>query len=105
MRNSYDEKDPIRLIGTFVNISGVMTDPSAVYLYLVPPAQGKVVPGTIEYTYAQGSLTRAAAGSFYRDLNPLGPGTWGVWTYSYVGTGNLNAAFAGQFFVRQPPRG
>jgi len=104
--NSYDAGDPIRLIGTFVNVAGAMTDPTSIFLHIVPPAQfGAVVPGTVRYDYASGSLTRAVAGSYYFDLNPIPVGTYGVWTYGYNGTGALNAAFVGQFMVRQMPGG
>jgi hypothetical protein len=102
--NSYDQGDPVRLIGTFLNSAGAMTTPGAVTLYLVPPVQGKVVPGSVTYTLAQGSIQVAAAGSVYYDLLPLPSGTWGVWSYSFVGSGPY-AAFVDQFFVRQPPRG
>jgi hypothetical protein len=104
--NSYDAGDPIRLIGTFVNSSSAMADPTSVFLHIVPPTQfGAVVPGTIQYTYASGSITKATTGSYYFDINPIPSGTYGVWTYGYNGTGALNAAFVGQFMVRQMPRG
>jgi uncharacterized cupin superfamily protein len=102
--NSYDAGDPVRLQGTFQNSGGTLVTPGAVTLHLVPPVQGKVVPGTVEYTLAQGSLTAPSAGTVYRDLLPVPSGTWGVWTYSFVGSGPY-AVFVDQFFVRQPPRG
>lgn len=100
--NSYDAGDPIRLIGTFQNSGGTPTTPGAVTLYVIPPNQGQVVPGSVSYTLAQGSVQVAAAGSVYYDILPIPSGTWGVWTYSYVGSGPY-AAFVGQFFVRQAP--
>lgn len=101
---SYDVGDPIRLIGTFVNSGGTMVTPGAVTLLIAPPVKpGYPVPGTLTYTLAQGSIQTAAAGSLYYDILPL-PGTWGVWTYSYVGSGPY-AAFTDQFFVRQPVGG
>lgn len=99
--DAYDAGDPIRLLGTFTNVGGTLTAPTSVYLHIVPPNQGGQILGTVEYTLAQGSIQQAAAGSYYYDINPLPSGTWGVWTYVYVGTGALNAAFTGQFFVRQ----
>lgn len=101
--NSYDAGDPIRLIGTFQNVGGTLTDPTQVFLHLTLPPVGGVQPGSVQYTLAQGSVIQASTGSFYYDLNPLPSGTPGVWTYTYVGTGSLNAAFVGQFFVRQMP--
>lgn len=101
--NSYDAGDPIRLIGTFQNVGGTLTDPTLVFLHIAPPPQRGLSLGTLGYTYAQGSVQQAATGSFYYDINPLPSGTPGVWTYTYVGTGALNAAFVGQFFVRQMP--
>lgn len=104
--NSYDAGDPVRLIGTFVNVSGAMADPTSVFLHIVPPIQpGAIVPGTSVYTFVSGSITKAAVGSYYFDINPIPSGTWGVWTYGYNGTGSLNAAFVGQFMLRQSPRG
>lgn len=94
--NSYDVGDSIRLIGTFTNSSGTLTDPTALTLIL---SAGTC--GTTQYTYAQGSITRAAAGSYYRDLLPI-PGTPGFWTYRWEATGNVIAAAETQFFVRTP---
>ena len=99
---TYDAGDPVRLAGTFTNVGGTYTDPSSVYLYVIPPAQaGNIVPGTWQYDYASGSIARQAAGSFTYDINPLPSGTPGVWRYSYIGTGVLNAAVHGAFAVRQ----
>lgn len=99
---SYDAGDPIRLIGTFANSGGTMVTPGAVSLFIIPPVQGQRVLGSTSYTLASGSIQVAATGSVYYDILPLPAGTWGVWTYSYVGSGPY-AAFVGQFFVRQQP--
>lgn len=101
--DSYDAGDPIRLIGTFQNSGGTPTTPGAVSLFVIPPVQFRArVPGTVEYTLAQGSVQVAAAGSVYYDILPIPSGTYGVWDYSFVGSGPY-AAFTGQFFVRQSP--
>lgn len=102
--NSYDPGDSIRLIGTFTNAGGTASDPTTVALYLVPPAVHGVVPGTTSYTYAQGSITRQALGSYTYDILSLPQGTPGVWQYSYVGSGAVNAVFVGAFNVYQGPR-
>jgi hypothetical protein len=102
--NAYDAGDPIRLIGTFLNSAGAMTTPGAVTLYIIPPARPyAAVPGSVTYTLAQGSIQVAAAGSVYYDILPIPSGTWGVWSYSFVGSGPY-AAFTDQFFVRQEVR-
>lgn len=92
--NSYDVGDSIRLIVTFTNTGGTLTDPTAITLIIAPGTAG-----TITYTYADGSITRAAAGSYYRDLLPI-PGTAGFWTYRWEATGDVIAAVETQFFVR-----
>lgn len=103
--NSYDAGDSLRLLGTFTNVAGVLTAPTTVALHIIPPNQPyAVIPGTTQYTLAQGSLTAAAAGSYYRDLLPIPAGTYGVWRYSYVGSGDVNAVFVGEFNVYQGPR-
>lgn len=104
--NSFVPGAPIRLIGTFQNVSGALADPTSIYLHILPPAQfGAIVPGTVEYTYASGSIIKATTGSYYFDLNPIPYGTYGVWTYAYNGTGALISAFVDQFFVQQITRG
>lgn len=92
--NSYDVGDSIRLIGTFTNTGGTLTDPTAITLILRPGTAG-----TVAYTYADGSIIRAAAGSYYRDLLPI-PGTAGFWTYRWEATGNVIAVTEHYFFVR-----
>ena len=57
----------------------------------------------LAYDYASGSIVRQSAGSYTFDINPLPSGTPGVWRYSYVGSGALNAMFQGAFAVRQEP--
>lgn len=100
--NSYDQGDPIRVVGTFTDYVGTATDPTTVTLRLYPPVQwGANVPGTLFYDYASGSITKATTGSYYFDINPLPQGTWGVWQYTYQGSGAVNAAFQGAFNVRQ----
>jgi len=102
--NSYDAGDPVRLVGTFTNVGGTLTDPTTIALRIWPPAQfGGVTPGTLAYDYASGSIVRQSAGSYTFDINPLPSGTPGVWRYSYVGSGALNAVFQGAFAVRQEP--
>ncbi len=101
--NSYDVGDAVRLVGTFTNTGGTLTDPTGVTLVLRPPVQpGALVPGTLAYTYASGSVAKQATGSYTFDLSPLPVGTWGRWQYTWVGTGAVVAAAAGQFNVRQP---
>lgn len=103
MTNSYSPGEAIRLSGTFVNVGGTLTTPTAVTLRLVTPAQwGGIASGTVAYTLGAGQLTNPAAGSVYYDLT-IPSGTPGVWTYSYVGSGNLNAVFNAQFNVYGEP--
>lgn len=100
--NSYDPGDPIRLVGTFTDYAGTRTDPTTITLRLTPPAQYTIAqPGTVLVDYASGSIARAAAGSYYFDINSIPQGTYGVWRYVYQGSGALNAAFMGAFNVTQ----
>lgn len=101
--NSYHAGETIRLQGTFTNTGGTLTTPTAGTLVLIPAVQwGGVVPGSVQYTLGAGQLTNPSAGSLYYDLR-IPSGTPGVWTYSYIGSGNLNAVFTKQFNVYQEP--
>ena len=93
---SYDVGDSVRVIGTFTNAGGTLADPTDVTLILRPGTAG-----TEAYTLAQGSITRAGTGSYYRDLLPI-PGTPGFWVYRWEATGAVIAAAESTFFVRTP---
>lgn len=104
--NSVYAGDSLRLVGTFQNAGGTLTAPTTVALTLVPPVQwGGVVPGTVTYTLAQGSVQQAAAGSYYYDLLTVPAGTYGVWRTYWAGSGDVNAVAMQQFNVYQGPRG
>lgn len=101
--NSYNPSGAVRLIGTFVTLTGTYVDPATVTLVLSWPAQwGGIAPGTAQYTYASGSVQKAAVGSYYYDFSPLPVGTPGVWTQTWIGSAP-NVAFVGQVNIYQEP--
>ncbi len=100
--NNYDAGDSVRMDVLFTDAGGTPADPTLVVLNIVPPPQRFAgVPGTVQYTYASGSITKASVGSYYYDMIPVPSGTYGFWTYYFSGSGDVNAVFQGAFGVRQ----
>ncbi len=99
--NSYYPGGNVRLIGTFTNTGGTLVDPATVTLVLTPQVQPyAVIPGTSVYTFASGSVQQASTGSYYFDLNPIPLGTYGVWTYTWIGSAP-NVVFERQINIYQ----
>ena len=76
----------------FTGTAGAPIDPTTVTLYVGPP--GAAV-GT--YTYASGSVSRSAVGTYTFDGTATAAGYWQV---RWVGDGAAIAAEQSQFFVR-----
>ena len=76
----------------FTNAGGTAIDPTTITLYLEKPT-GSV--GT--YTYASGSIARAAAGSYTYNGTATEAGYWNC---RWVGDGAAVAAQQGRYFVR-----
>lgn len=93
--NTYDVGDTVRLQAVFTNSAGTQVDPSSVTLQY---KQYRVDASS--YTtlvYGVNSITLAAAGSYYHDLN-ISSG--GEWRYRWNGLGANAAAVEGTFQVR-----
>lgn len=88
----YNVGQEVRYLGTFRDTAGALTDPGTVRFYWQPP--GAI--GTV-YSYGDGIVLRAAAGSFYIDrVHTQG----GYVTYGWAGTATLTAADYARDFVR-----
>jgi len=72
-------------------MNDALTDPSTVTLKTMKP------DGTIStYTWAGGTVTRAAAGQFYRDVTLDAEG---LWLFRWESTGNAAGADEGEIHV------
>ena len=91
----YDVGDVVRIATSPVfSVGGVATDPSTVTLTVKEPDGTETA-----YTYAGGGVTKAATGSYYKDVTADAAG---LWAWEWVGTGNAAAAASGAFRVRVP---
>lgn len=72
---------------------GTLQDPSALELIVRPPSGS---PTTYTYPGGDGSIVRAAQGSYYFDLTPEIPGQW---SYRWIATGNFAGATDQLFFT------
>ena len=90
--NSYLQGQTIRIsTATPFTVSGTPTDPTTVTLSI------RKGDGTeTDYTYVAGEVTRASAGSFYRDVVLDVAGTL---SYRWTGTGAAAAVDEDQLFV------
>ena len=75
----------------FTNTAGVAADPTNVTLSVEKP-DGT----TTSYTYAAATVSKEAIGKYYKDL---APDQSGIWFWRWVGTGGVQAASQGSFFV------
>lgn len=88
----FDIGDKIRITGTFT-LADTNTDPTAVTLKVKDPS------GSIDtYTYAGSSVTRSAAGVYYKDISLDEAGDW---YYRWIGTGTVETAEEERFAVRK----
>jgi len=90
MTTSYDRGDVARVTVTFT-LAGVDTDPTAVTLKVKDPS-GNIA----SYTWALGTVTRSAAGIFYKDISLDEAGEW---FYRFEGTGAVESASEANLFV------
>jgi hypothetical protein len=90
--NTYAYGSTVRIsTATAFTVGGVATDPTTVTLKIEEP------DGTeVSYTYAAAQITRASAGSYYKDVTVDQAGTH---TYRWVGTGAVAAVDEDSFYV------
>lgn len=86
---TYDVGDLVRLKVDFTDADGAPADPSAVGL--------RVKRDGVTSTYTD--AVQDSTGAYHKDVNVDAPG---VWTYRWTGTGAVQAAEEGRFFVRVP---
>jgi hypothetical protein len=86
--NTYDIASLVQLTGTFKNAAGTLTDPSAVTCTVRDPAGAVTTP----------AASRASAGVWTATVDLTGA-TPGVWNYRFSGTGTVQAAEEGSFYV------
>lgn len=92
MPNVYDIGQEIRLWGTFADTAGTAVDPGTVHLLFIP-AGG---PGTT-YSYASGSISRQATGTYYFDYIAT---AGGYWYWGWQGSGTITTTDYGRDFIR-----
>jgi hypothetical protein len=88
----YDMGDVARVTVTFT-LASVNTDPTAVKLKVENP--NHVIT---EYTWALATVTRSAAGIFYKDISL---NVAGEWFYRWEGTGAVESASEGNLYVSE----
>lgn len=86
---TYDVGDLVRLAVEFTDADGAPADPTAVSLRV------KHGSTTDVYTDAETDST----GAYHKDVEATAPGAW---SYRWIGTGAVQAAEEGRFFVRTP---
>lgn len=91
--NTYDVGDVVRCSGSFVNSSGVVLDPTAVFCKVKKP-DGTIVTLTYGVDLA---LIRDSAGVYYTDVEATSSG---FWAYRFYSTGTGQAAGESSFRVQ-----
>jgi hypothetical protein len=79
-----------KLTNTFA-VDGVATDPTTISLIITDPQDAAVT-----YTFADEEITKTATGVYTKDIPCI---LAGVWTYEWVGTGDVVDAVAGTWTV------
>jgi len=92
MANIYDINDRVRVAATF-SAGGVNTDPATITLKVQDPSRNDTT-----YTYALVTVTRSAAGEYYKEITV---DEAGYWYYRWEGTGAVVAAGEGYFMIRE----
>lgn len=92
MPNTYDIGQDVRYYGTFQDVAGTAYDPGTVNFLFIPPTQ----QGTY-FTYASGSVSRQAIGTYYYDYRHTAGG-YAYW--GWEGTGTVNTTDYGRDFIR-----
>lgn len=92
MANVYDIGDIVRVSVEFKNIAGTLTDPTTVTLRYRDPS-GVMT----DWTVTSGQIVKDGTGLYHADLSPTAAG---IWTYRFIGVGNLQAAEEGTFLVK-----
>lgn len=94
----YDIGDLVRLRATFVSTDlTTAADPSTV-TFLTQSGAGSVATYQFTGGAGGGSITRAGAGAYYKDITV---DVYGPWSYRAIGTGGVQAAEEWQFTVDQ----
>jgi hypothetical protein len=88
---AYDIGDAVTMRAAFATEAGVPTNPTDVTLRTLSPAG-------VEATYALGSLTALGAGVYTKTISVAESGRW---FYRWLGTGAVQAAEEGDFWVRE----
>jgi hypothetical protein len=93
--NVYHKGDVVRVTAEFEDENGAAIDPTTITLKTMDPS-GNIAT----YTYAGGTVTKAAVGSYYKDVDADEEGDWHCWWES---TGSGQAAEPTQFVVEPTP--
>jgi hypothetical protein len=72
MANVYTSGQQIRLVGTFKNAAGTVTDPTGVVLKYRDPVTGTVTTKT----YGVDAIVKDSTGVYHFDLTLSNPGEW-----------------------------
>ena len=89
---TYDKGSTVKIYTSSVfSVSGVATDPTTVTLLVEDPNGTETT-----YTYALGQITKAATGSYYKEITMSTPGTW---HYKWIGTGACAAVDKGELYI------
>jgi hypothetical protein len=86
---TYDVGDLVRLTVEFQDASGADADPTTVTV--------AVKVGGVSNTWTD--AVKDATGKYHKDVSITAPGAY---TYRWIGTGTVQAASEGRFFVKAP---
>jgi hypothetical protein len=87
--NEYDVGDMVRVEVTFRDVDGLEADPTLVVLRVLnPQTEEEVLP----------TVAHPSQGVYYGDVSA---DVWGTWHYRFEGTGAIQAADEGAFYVRK----
>lgn len=89
MLGSFDIGSKIQLTGTFRNLAGVLTDPSAVTCTVRDPANNTTTP----------TATSSGSAGIWNATVDLTGAAPGVWYARFSGTGTVQAAEEDLFYV------
>lgn len=89
----YDYGDLVVLAARFMNLDGVLTDPTTVTVKTLSPLNT-----TTSYVYGSSAIVKDAVGVYRLNVRPT---TEGMWSWRIEGTGAVEEAFEGKFYVEE----
>lgn len=84
--NSYNLNTLVRLSVSFKDTNGVLIDPTTVTVSILDPTEASVAA----------TVVKDSVGTYHADVTPA---LFGVWDYTFAGTGAVVATGQASFFV------